>query len=227
MSGKRIVVIGGSPKPPGTAVSDYLAEQAAATLRAEGMETSVLNVRQTLTRRQTEEAFALMATADALVFLFPLYVFCLPGILMRFLQQYKAYADAHPEAKNGAAVYAVVNCGFPEPEINEQAVDVIGRFAAAIGARFRFGIMIGSGGMVMLNVPSSQKLRGRYAEAFRQIAAEVTGGNFGEAQPLYLRNSFSATLYFRIAEMGWRKCIHKNGKRVRDLRARPYLRAGD
>ncbi len=31
-------------------------------------------------------------------------------------------------------VYAVVNCGFPEPEINEQAVEVIGRFAASVCA---------------------------------------------------------------------------------------------
>jgi len=224
---KRIVVIGGSPKPPGKAISDYLAARAAEAMRGDGMDVRVLNARRTLSKKQTEEAFALMASADALVFLFPLYVFCVPGLMMRFLQQYKAYADAHPEAKNGAAVYAVVNCGFPEPEINEQAVGVVSRFAASIGARFRFGVMVGSGGMIMIDAPSSKKLRKRYAAVFQEIAAEVASGSFTDVQPVYLRNSFPAWLYFRMAEMGWRQQIRKNGKSKKTLYAKPYQQAAE
>ena len=219
---KQVVVIGASPKAPGKSTSDFLAEHTAQTLREAGLEARVLNVRAAITRRQTDKAFAAMAAADAMIFLFPLYVFCLPGILMRFLQDYKAYADARPGVGGGAAVYAVVNCGFPEPEINEQAVDVIGRFAAAVGARFRFGIMIGSGGMITLNVPFSKAVLRRYTQTVAAIGAEVVSGQFAQAKPVYLRNSFPAKLYFRIAEMGWRKMVRGNGKQPEDLYARPY-----
>lgn len=219
---KQVVVIGGSPRTPGKATSDFLAERTAQALREVGLEARVLNVRAAIQRRQTDEAFAAMAAADAMIFLFPLYVFCLPGILMRFLQDYRAYANAHKGAGSGAAVYAVVNCGFPEPEINEQAVDVIGRFAAAVGARFRFGIMIGSGGMIALNIPFSKAVLRRYTQTVAAIGAEIQSGQFAEAKPVYLRNGFPAKLYFLLAERGWRKMVRASGKRPEDLYARPY-----
>ncbi|MBE0601192.1 MAG: NAD(P)H-dependent oxidoreductase, partial [Firmicutes bacterium] len=147
MSMKKIVIISGSPKAPGTAASDLLSKTAAEAFQEDGSQPRVISVRRTLSKNHTEQAFAEMAAANALIIVFPLYIFCLPGILMRFLQLYKAYADARPEGKTDALVYTVVNCGFPEPHINEEAVRVVGRFADAVGGRFRFGVMIGGGGM--------------------------------------------------------------------------------
>ena len=105
----------------------------------------LINVRQTLTKKTTDEAFRTMAGADAMIIIFPLYVFCLPGITMRFLELYRDYAAALP-ARKQPGVYAVVNCGFPEPDINEEAACVVHRFADAIGARFCYGVLIGGGG---------------------------------------------------------------------------------
>ncbi|HPF86691.1 MAG TPA: NAD(P)H-dependent oxidoreductase [Candidatus Limiplasma sp.] len=219
---KQIVILAASPKPAGKAASDLLAARAAQTLGDERTQTSVLNVGQALTEHRQDEAFALMAAADAMVIVFPLYVFCLPGMLMRFLQGYQAYAQAHPKAKSGAAVYAVVNCGFPEPEINEEAVGVVGRFAAAVGARFGYGIMIGSGGMITSGLPSAHKMLAEYDNALARIKAETASGACEPAPNVCLRVSFPVGLYNRMVNIIWRIQIRKHGKRQKDLYARPY-----
>ena len=218
---KNVVVIAGSPKPPGKAASDMLARLSADAIRGDNLDVQIVNVRETFNKKKTDEAFAAMAAADAMIVIFPLYVFCLPGITMRFLQSYGEYAAALP-ARKQAAVYAVVNCGFPEPEINSEAVRVVGRFANAVGARFRYGVMIGSGGMVMLDVQPSRKLRQNYTAAMKQIQAEMISGRFQPAEDVCLRVAFPRKLYFFMGNMGWRKRIKQNGKSKQDLCARPY-----
>ena len=218
---KNIVVIAGSPKPPGKAASDTLAKLAADTLGDTDTDVRILNVRETLTKHRTDEAFETMAAADAMIIIFPLYVFCLPGITMRFLQSYAAYAAALP-ARKQAAVYTVVNCGFPEPEINGEAVRVIGRFASAVGVQFRFGVMIGGGGMITMNVQPVKKMRDGYLAVMKRIKGEMESGRFRPAENVCLRVAFPRKLYFFMGNMGWRRWVRKNGKRKQDLYARPY-----
>lgn len=218
---KKAVIIAASPKPPGKAASDMLANLAAETLRGGTIEVSVLNARKALNAKTTDEAFQAMAEADALVIVFPLYIFCLPGITMRFLQMYKAYLDAQP-ARKSPAVYAVVNCGFPEPEINGEAARVVKRFADAIGANYRFGILIGGGGMVAMGVSPARKMRNSYLETLRRIRAEIETGSFAPAQNVHLRIKFPRKLYFFMGNVGWQQWIRKNGKKPKDLKAKPY-----
>lgn len=222
MSMKQIVILSGSPKPAGTAASDKLAGQAAEALSGADTAVRVVNVNEALTRKQTPEAFALMAAADAILVIFPLYIFCLPGMLMRFLQQYKAYMDVRPGAQNGAAVYAVVNCGFPEPEINGEAVQVIGRFAAAVGARFRFGVMIGGGPMVTADIPPVHKLWKQYAQTMARVREDIMGDGSAPVENVMLRVAFPRKLYFMGGNIGWESQIRKNGGTKQDLYARPY-----
>lgn len=218
---KNVVVIAGSPKPPGKAASDMLAKITEDTLRDADMDVRILNVRETMTKHGTDEAFMAIAAADAMIIIFPLYIFCLPGITMRFLQSYGEYAAALPERKR-AAVYTVVNCGFPEPGINSEAVRVVGRFADAIGAQFCFGVMIGGGGMITMNVQPVKKLREKYQETMQRIKAEIESGRFMPAEDVSLRVGFPRKLYFFIGNMGWRNWIKKNGRRKQDLYLQPY-----
>ncbi len=48
---KRVVIISGSPKPPDTAASDFLAARAAQAMREGGVQADVLNVRRTLNQK--------------------------------------------------------------------------------------------------------------------------------------------------------------------------------
>jgi hypothetical protein len=219
---KRIVILSGSPKAPGTAASDLLAETAAGVLREGDSDVRVIGVRETYIKKNMSEVFAEMAEADALLVVFPLYVFCLPGILMRFLQDYQAFTAARPGGAKSALVYAVVNCGFPEPEINEQAALVIGRFASAVGARFRFGVLIGGGGMISYRAPQIKKMLALYGSAIERIMAEIGGGSLKQTENVAIPVSIPRWLYFFMGNLGWRMSARKNGVRQRDLRARPY-----
>ncbi|MFH1880802.1 MAG: flavodoxin [Bacillota bacterium] len=220
---KQVAIISASPKPPGRAASDYLAGLAADALRDENIGVSVINARETLQKHGTDAAFQTMANADALIIIFPLYIFCLPGITMRFLQMYRDYAAKLP-ARKKAAVYSVINCGFPEPEINEEASRVIGRFASAVGAQYCCGVLIGGGGMLTLNVSPAQKARAQYLKTLSRMRAEIAGGVIAPAQSVRLRVNFPRKLYFLMGNMGWRRQIRKNGGKKKDLYRRPYQR---
>lgn len=222
---KKVAVISASPKPEGQAASDFLAGIALETLRDDATDVQVINARQALARHTEQEAFRAMAEADALIIVFPLYVFCLPGITMRFLQSYSAYA-AKLETRREAAVYAVINCGFPEPGINEEAARVIARFAAAVGARYGFSILIGGGGMVTMSPPPVKKMVLQYRETLRRIGAEIAAGKTGPRESVSLRVAFPRKLYFLMGNVGWRVMIRRNGRKPGDLYARPYLPAG-
>ena len=227
MSMKKIVILSGSPKAPGKAASDLLAKTAAEVFQEDGSQPRVISVRRTLDRSHTEQAFAEMAEADALVIIFPLYIFCLPGILMRFLQLYKGYMDAHPEAKRDIPVYAVANCGFPEPHINEEAVRVIGQFAKAVGDRFRFGVMIGGGGMYGYPAPPVRKRMEEFRGAVRRMRTDIASGDTSPASDVLIQSPVGRRLYFTMGNMGWKLQARKNGKKKVDLYAKPYQPADD
>lgn len=222
MSMKKIVILSGSPKAPGKAASDLLAKAAAEVFQEDGAQPRVISVRRTLQRNHTEEAFAEMVAADALIVIFPLYIFCLPGILMRFLQMYKAYAQERPDAKTDVPVYAVANCGFPEPHINEEAVRVIGRFADAVNYRFRFGVMIGGGGMYGTSAPPMRKKMEEFRGAVRRMRADLAGDARGGAGNILIQPPVSRRPYYFMGNIGWRLQARKHGKKKRDLYARPY-----
>ncbi|MBE0601934.1 MAG: flavodoxin, partial [Firmicutes bacterium] len=154
-----------------------------------------------------------------------LYIFCLPGILMRFLQLYKAYADARPEGKTDALVYTVVNCGFPEPHINEEAVRVVGRFADAVGGRFRFGVMIGGGGMYGYPAPQVRKKLSEYRAAVGRIWADLKSDGRDKADNILIQSPAGRRLYYTMGNMGWKIQARKHNLKKADLYARPYQRA--
>jgi hypothetical protein len=223
---KQVVIIAASPKPPGKAASDQLSQIAAETLRDETVDVRIINARETLAKEKTDEAFAAMAAADALIVVFPLYIFCLPGLTMRFLQRYWQYALKLPYRKQ-TAVYSVVNCGFPEPQINEEASRVVGRFASAVGARYGLGILVGGGGMVAMSVSPVKKMLAQYREALRRIQTEIRAGVCTPSESVRLRIRFPRRLYLLMGNVGWKQWIRKNGGKARDLYARPYQPDGN
>ena len=218
---KQIAIIAASPKPPGKAASDFLAKVTGEMLQGGQTDAHVINARQALTKKTTDEAFRTMAEADALIIIFPLYVFCLPGVTMRFLEMYRNYAATLPTRKR-PGVYAVINSGFPEPDINEEAARVVHRFADAIGARFCYGVLIGGGGMVAANIYPARKLLEKYRETVVRMKTEIEHGNFTPAQSVQMRFRFPRRISFMMGNFGWGHMIKKNGKTRRDLRARPY-----
>lgn len=219
----NVAIISASPKIGEGTVSGALAEIAKQKF-SDGVNVSMIDVRKSFSGRQHEKNFDIMLEADALVIIFPLYIFCLPGILMRFLQDYCLYRQQHPEKSRSPKVYAAVNCGFPEAWINEEAVRVVKSFSKHIGASFRFGILIGGGGMLLgaKDAPFMKKAMGNIDEAFAAAAADIAGGGEPHAD-FYIEMNFPRKLYLFMGNMGWKQISKRNGLKKKDLYAKPYM----
>jgi hypothetical protein len=145
---------------------------------------------------------------------------------MRFLQDYHQYRAEHPEKGKKAKGYAVVNCGFPEPEINEEAVRVIRSFSQKIEADFRFGVLIGSGGLISgaKDAPFMKKTMEKITGAFETMKSDVLEISQAErtAENIYITPNFPRRLYLFMGSTGWRMMARKNGLKRKDLYRRPY-----
>ena len=219
----KVVLIDASPRHERTTCSSALAERAAAAFSGGLFETQTIHVRQSL-QNGPEPDFASMWQADALILIFPLYFFSLPGLLMRFLQDYAAFCRARGGQKPGTRVYAVVNCGFPEPGINAEAVSVIRCFSRRIGAQFGFGVMLGGGPMwaAAQGAPPVQKAAAVLDAGFARMAGDVTGGLAAPAGDIQVSLPFPRRLYLFMGGQNWKQQARKNGLRPTQLRHRPY-----
>lgn len=223
---KKVILINGSPRlEEKTASAGFLAH-VKVILKDDEYEKQFICVRKSL-KDGPEADYAGMLKADAIIFAFPLYIFCLPGLLMRFLEDYVKYSNEHGGQKRPAKVYAIVNCGFPEPEINMEAIRVIGCFSRHIGARFRFGVLVGGGPMI-----SSAEGIGPVKKAYEKLDAGILAiaddirGESSQALPnILIKPSFPRRLYLLMGSMGWKQQAKKNGLRKADLYRRPYQQA--
>ena len=117
-----------------------------------------------------------MAEADALVFVFPLYAYGLPGALMRLLEDFDQYARSGNPHETEASVYVVVNCAFPRADLTTgEAIRVVRNFCRRLSLRWRFAVRIGTGPVVALTrrVPFLDRTLKR---AFADIATDIGSG---------------------------------------------------
>lgn len=213
----NFVIISASPRISDRSTSAFIASLAEKKLTSEGINVYQIDARKSL-KGDPQDDFIRMRAADTLVFVFPLYFFCVPGMLMRFLQDYAAYHADHP-GNVAQRVYAIINCGFPEPEINAEAVRVMESFSRHIGASFGFGVMLGGGGMLMdtKDAPFMKRVMAGLDDAFTRMA-QGTGGDHVALAPKFPRR-----LYFMAGNMGWGQMARQNGLKKKDLYRKPYV----
>lgn len=172
----KVALLSASPKSnQDHALSAYLSSRAAELIGSNAITISPINVRNSLIEGQTESAFKTMLAADAMVIIFPLYFFCLPGMLTRFLQDYHQYWLTHQHLVKQAKIYTVINCGFPEPDLNAEASRVIASFSQHISAEFRFAVFIGGGGMLLgfKDMPWMKKTTATITAAFTAMKDDL------------------------------------------------------
>jgi NAD(P)H-dependent FMN reductase len=215
----KIAIISASPRISAGSVSGFIAEVAAKRFADSGIIAERIDVRNCMTNKGCDQAFAMMNGADALMFIFPLYFFCVPGLLMRFLQD---YADANPGTSK--AIYAVVNCGFPEPKINAEALRVIARFAAHTGNHYRFGAAFGSGGMLhdAQNTPFIKKAMKAFDKTISLMAEDMQQKERSLSQDTYISIRFPRIAYVWMGNRSWRQMAKRNGLSKEDLYRTPY-----
>jgi hypothetical protein len=223
---RKLVIINGSPKPDSNpSVSEYLSSLAETRVSNDEIRIERFSARKTVLGGATE-AYSAMLESDAILFIFPLYFFCLPGQLSRFLQDYAAFAMAQNNGGKSPRIYAMINCGFPEDEINGDALRVIESFSRAIGAQYRFGLMIGGGGMILgaKDAPFMKGFMGTIDEYLSLVKDDI----LNQQDPVHLTMravvKFPRKIYFVMGNLGWKMQAKKNGLKPRDLYKRPYQR---
>ena len=221
---QTIVFVSASPKVDQTgAVSAFLAQRGKSAVCDERILAKTIDVRHAMLHHQTEAAYAEMQEADAIVFLIPLYFFCLPAMLTRFLQD---FACQYPASNRDCSVYAIVNCGFPEPEINEEAMRVMECFALQTGRLFLGGVMVGGGGMVFAakDAPFMRPVFEQIDRLFARVRQDVISASKSELIITQAAPKFPKRLYFFGGNAGWISTARKNNLRKRDLYRTPYQR---
>jgi len=145
-----------------------------------------ITVKARISTSYDEETLKKIATADALIFAFPLFTYSLPGALMRLLEDYWKYIQFGNNYNKEANTYVIVNCGFPVPTINKEAVRIIKNFCTRLNLRWRFAICISSGPVVVATkkVPF---LDLKLKRAYNNIVNDVLEGNYKNINDVYIK----------------------------------------
>lgn len=221
---KKIVLISASPKVDQTqAVSAFLAARGEQLCSGSNIAVHTLPVRRALLHHETSAAFDLVQQADAIVLIFPLYFFCMPAMLTRFLQDFVA---VYPSSEKTANIYGIVNCGFPEPEINEEAMRVLECFSIQTGRTFLGGVMVGCGGMLLgaAQAPFMRETFEQIDGLFARVKRDVLSESAEEAKIVKTAPKFPKWMYFVAGNAGWRSTARKNHLRPKELQNQPYRR---
>lgn len=178
---KTVCLVNGSLR--GRKASSYeLLEGVRVLLHAAGHESVRVAVRARPSPGYPYSTLEALDAADALVLAFPLYAYCLPAGFMGLLEEYARHAKARPGAR-AARAYVIVNCGFVEPEINQEAIRVVQNFCARVGLEWRFAVAIGCGPVTLWTKSLDRKLK----TALHNIVTDLAGDHCEPKGDVYIR----------------------------------------
>ncbi len=168
-------------------------------LPAQYVKTSV-TVRARQKGAYPEETLKVIGGADAIVLVFPLYTYALPGALMKLLEDYQRFVEAGNATTPRARVYAVINCAFPRPDMtSKEAVRVIRNFCRRLSLDWRFAICIGTGPVVVVTrkIPF---LDLKLKRAYRAIASDLERADTCNVSDCFVKPVIPEILIRKIKE---------------------------
>lgn len=227
MSTRRAVVLIGSPRPKGESTSEALANYLGERLLERGVASSLFRAIAVYKKGATCELVEALSRADAFILASPVYVDSLPYPVVRVLEEIALHREHAPEQRP-VQMLAIMNCGFPEVEHTQVALQICRNFARHAGFTWTGGLGLGGG----------EAIGGRRLQDVGWLARNVTRSLDLAAAALYAREALTdeavelmatalvpARIYTAIASAGWYRRAWENGV-MRQLRATPYaLRA--
>lgn len=206
MTGKRALLLVGSPRGVEKSTSGRLGRGFLDALEKRGLETERLHVHEAVrSPDRLEIALAAVAAADLVVLSLPLYVDSFPAPVIAFLEQV-----ARRGAGRGRVQFAmIIQCGFPEREQNETATAIAERFAFDVGWTWLGALTLGG----------LETYGGSATQALERVAQAIAEGR--EVPPVFLKKAMPAWLYRIGGNVMWRREAKTNGVAGK-LRARPY-----
>ena len=221
---KNIVFINGSPKVGEPSTSRHLVDMALPHFDGANANKIIIDVQKSMANHNTEKDFEAILNADAVIIAFPLYMFGLPGMLIKYLEDLHTFYMQKGLPDKDTRVYAIVNSGYPEPEVNLEAVNVIRSFCQHINAHFRFGVLVGGGPLLLSqgNSSATKKPLKSLSDAFTAISEDITRNDIQNIDNFIIPISFPRKLYLFMAGRTWLPMARKNGLKKTDLSRKPY-----
>lgn len=182
---KTVCLVNGSPRGTKASSAEFLADIARRLPDADYTKKTV-SLEAKLNGGYAVETLRDLATADALILVFPLYAYALPGALMRLLEDLSAYAGSGAEHHCSVRVYAIVNCGFPKPVIFNECVRVLRNFCRRLSLDWRFAVCI-SGGPVVVATRRAPFLDLKLKRALGAIATDLKSGGPAAKTDYFIR----------------------------------------
>jgi hypothetical protein len=136
-----------------------------------------LTVKARLRESYPEDMLKSIACADAIVLVFPLHNYGLPGALIRLLEDYYSYIQKGAAYSKDARVYVIVNCAFPRPGATTgEAIRVVRNFCRRLSLNWRFAVCIGTGPVVVAT-KRFPLLYPKLKRAYADMASDMLGAD--------------------------------------------------
>ena len=203
---KTICLVNGSLRGKQSASLDFL-NDIALSLPDTEYNKNIVTVRAKLKGSYPEDMLKSMARADAIIFVFPLHNYGLPGALMRLLEDYYEYARTGNSYKKDTRIYIIVNCAFPKPaKTTGEVIRVMQNFCTRLSFNWRFGICIGTGPVVVMTkrIPF---LYPKLKKAYAEIASDIRNADTKSRNNYFIKPVIPAFIIAMI-----KKYYEKKGK---------------
>jgi len=208
---RRALLWIGSAKPSGTSTSEALGTFMLEQLEARGWTRDTIHVARSvrLLRDGIDRLVEAIHRADLIIIASPVYVDCLPALVLRGLEQLReATFDAHPRA-----MLPIVQGGFPEVEHTAIALEILADHAQHLGWHWAGHLAMGGGGMVQPEALS--KGAGRLYHQLIALDTAINALDAGlpvppEATEEFAKLAVSKRLYRTFGQLDWvRRAISK------------------
>jgi hypothetical protein len=144
-----------------------------------------IRVRAKVKEGYPDDDLRTISRADAIIMVFPLFTYGIPGALMRLLEDFSRYAEGNDYNK-AAGIYIVVNGGFPRPEIMTELIRVMKNFCRRLSLNLRFAICMGGGPVAAMTV-KAPLLNMKYRRAFSAIVSDIKNGDKGQKENYFIK----------------------------------------
>ena len=221
---KNVLLLIGSPKGSAS-TSASLGNYLISKLEENGLTKEVGYIHKLVKNKEGQlKLFSMIDKTDLIVMAFPLYVDSLPAPVIKSLEFIADYREnlEHPR-QQGFVI--IINCGFPESEHNNTAVNISKIFAQDVGFEWKGGLALGMGGVIQGKPLKDRGGVVRNIIKGLDIAAIALseGENIPqEAIDLVSKRMMPKKFYTMVGNIGWKMQAKKYGARKK-MNEKPYL----
>ncbi len=195
---KKVCLVNGSLRGARASSLEFL-NHLSAKLTPAGFRIDWITVRPKAGGSTPQETMSSLGSADAIILAFPLFSYTLPGALTALLEDFLSWASRGGPYNMDAQVFAIVNCGFPEPWTMRESIRVVKSFCARMGLRYRFSIAVSSGPVTAMTM-KVPLLNPRLKRAFAGIVRDILHDGTGRQEDLFIKPIIPKAIILKIKE---------------------------